>query len=80
MKEQPAQKCRKLLKDTLAEADDGFAGAGARLLQLVDEPVALRVLADSRLRELRFTSIEGQAGPVVCQTFGAAHDIARLVT
>ena len=63
----------------VAEVDDGFVGAVGRLLELLDEPVALRVLADSRLRELLFTIIEGQAGPLLRQTFGGAHDITRVV-
>jgi len=64
----------------VAEVDDGFVGAVGRLLQLLDDPVALRVLANSRLRELLFTIIEGEAGPLVRRTFGGAHDITRVLT
>ncbi|KIG13398.1 Transcriptional regulator, AraC family protein [Enhygromyxa salina] len=64
----------------VAEVDDGFVRAVGRLLQLLDDPVALRVLANGRLRELLFTIIEGEAGPLVRQTFGGAHDITRVLT
>jgi len=64
----------------VAEVDHRFASAVARLLELLDDPVAQRVLASSRLRELLFTIIEGQAGPLVRQTFGAAQDITQVVS
>lgn len=64
----------------VVKEDDGFVGAVVRLLQLLDDPVALRVLANGRLRELLFTIIEGEAGPLVRRTFGAAHDITRALT
>ncbi|MEQ9569063.1 MAG: AraC family transcriptional regulator, partial [Longimicrobiales bacterium] len=63
----------------VAEVDDGFAEAVERLLELLDDPVALRVLAAGRLRELLFAIIEGKAGPLVRQTLGAAHDITRVL-
>jgi len=59
--------------------DDRFVEAVGRLLQLLDDPLALRVLADSRRRELLFTLIEGQAGPLLRQTLGGAHDISQVV-
>ena len=58
---------------------DDFVRAVVRLLQLLDEPVALQVLAKARLQELLFTIIEGEAGPLVRRTFGAAHDITRVL-
>ena len=64
----------------IADVDDRFATAVTRLLALLDDPVSQQVLASSRLRELLFTIIEGQAGPLVRQTFGAAHDITRVVS
>lgn len=63
----------------VAQVDERFVDAVGRLLQLLDDPVGLRVLADSRLRELLFTLIEGQAGPLVRQTLGGAHDISQVV-
>lgn len=56
-----------------------FDRAVGKLLELLDQPVALRVLADGRLRELLFTIIEGPAGPLVRQTFGGAHDITHVI-
>ncbi len=64
----------------VSEADDRFMVAVGRLLELLDEPLALKVLANSRLRELLFTIIEGQAGSLLRRTAGDAHDIARVVT
>jgi AraC-like DNA-binding protein len=64
----------------VAQVDDRFVEAVARLLQLLDDPVSLRVLADSRLRELLFALIEGEAGPLVHRTLGGAHDISQVVT
>lgn len=65
---------------TVVPVGDGFVRAVGRVLELLDEPVALRVLASGRLRELLFTIIEGEAGPLVRRTFGAAHDITRVVS
>lgn len=62
------------------EVDDGFVTAVGRLLELLDNSVALRVLANSRLRELLFTIIEGDAGPLVRQMFADAHAITRVTT
>ncbi|NNF27172.1 MAG: AraC family transcriptional regulator, partial [Gemmatimonadetes bacterium] len=64
----------------VAQVDDRFVRAVGRLLQLLDDPVALRVLGDSRLRELLFTLIEGEAGSLMRRTLGGAHDISQVVT
>lgn len=64
----------------VADVDQRFVEAVGRLLQLLDDPVALRMLADSRLRELLFTLIEGEAGPLLRRTLGGAHDISQVVT
>lgn len=63
----------------LADVDDAFMTAVGRLLQLFDDPVALRLLANGRLREVLFTIIEGEAGAVVRQTFGGGQDITRVL-
>lgn len=63
----------------VADVDAAFFGAVARLLVLLDDPVALRVLAGSRLRELLFTLVEGDAGGLVRRTLGRAHEITRVV-
>ena len=64
----------------VAEVDEHFVEALGRLLQLLDDPVALRVLAQGRLRELLFAIVEGQAGPVVRRTFGGVQDMTRVLT
>lgn len=63
----------------VARVDERFLEAVGRLLQLLDEPVALRVLAEGRRRELLFSLIEGEAGPLVRQTLGGTHDICEVV-
>ncbi len=65
---------------TVAEVDDRLLDAVERLLQLLDDPVALQVLADSRRRELLFTLIEGEAGPLVRKTLGGVHELSEVVT
>ncbi len=64
----------------VAQADERFVEAMGRLLQLLDDPVALRVLTQGRLRELLFAIVEGEAGPVVRRTFGGAQDMTRVLT
>lgn len=63
----------------VVKTDGPFTEHVARLLELLDEPVAQRVLADSRIRELLFTILEGPAGPLVRQTFGSGRDINRVI-
>lgn len=63
----------------VARVDDQFVEAVGRLLMLLDDPVALQVLAASRLRELLYTLIEGPAGPLVRRTMGGAQDISKVV-
>jgi len=63
----------------VAEEDERFIEAVVRLLQLLDDPVALRVLASGRLQELLFAIIEGAAGPLVRRTFGISHEITRVL-
>ncbi|MEO0322727.1 MAG: AraC family transcriptional regulator [Myxococcota bacterium] len=64
----------------VAQVDERFAKALARLVELLDDPVAQQVLASSRLRELLFAIIEGQAGALVRHTYGAAHDVTQVVS
>ncbi len=63
----------------LAEVDDGFYAALSKLLELLNDSVALQVLSNSRLRELLYTIIEGQAGPMLRQAFNGARDITLIV-
>ena len=51
-----------------------------RLLELLDDRTALQVLANGRLRELLFTMIEGDAGPLIRRTLGGPNDLSQVVT
>ena len=64
----------------VASMDAPFTTAAERLLRLLDDPVKLRVLGSGRLRELLFTIIEGEAGPLVRRTFGGSHGVTRALT
>ncbi|MEO1173685.1 MAG: AraC family transcriptional regulator, partial [Myxococcota bacterium] len=60
-------------------ADEGFVTATGRLLSLLDDPVALRVLGRGRLRELLFSVMNGPAGSLLRQSFGGALGIGRAL-
>ncbi|MEZ4247116.1 MAG: AraC family transcriptional regulator [Polyangiales bacterium] len=64
----------------VGDVDDRFLDAVVRLLQLLDDPVALQVLGESRRRELLFTLLDGEAGPTLRQSAGGARGIADVVT
>jgi len=64
----------------VAAIDSAFATAVERLLELLDDPVKLRVLGNGRLRELLFTIVDGEAGPLIRRTFGGSRDISRALT
>ncbi|RMG93471.1 MAG: AraC family transcriptional regulator [Deltaproteobacteria bacterium] len=53
--------------------------AVGRLLELLDDPVALRVLAPSRVRELGFALLEGAAGPLLRRATVGMAEIAEIV-
>jgi len=59
--------------------DDDFATALERMLALLGDPNALRVLGPGRLRELLYIVIQGGAGPLISRTFGASHDLSRAL-
>ena len=60
--------------------DDAFSSALLRMLELLDDPLSLRVLGPGRLRELFFTILLGEAGPSVRRTFGPSHGLARTMS
>lgn len=64
----------------VAEVDEPFLVASGNLLALLDDPLARSVLATSRLRELQFILLQGPAGLLLRQTFGAGHDLTRALT
>lgn len=59
--------------------DEPLIEAVLRLLQLLDDPSARRVLATSRLRELYFALLRSEAGGVIRRTFGASRDLGRAL-
>lgn len=50
-----------------------------RLLELAEDPVALKVLSDGRLREAYYAILRTEAGPVLRQRFSDGDDIASSV-
>jgi AraC-like DNA-binding protein len=63
----------------LARWDDGFTDALLRLLQLGDNPADTAVLGASRLRELYYTILKGEAGDSARHAFGVGNEIARAI-
>ncbi|MEM7158583.1 MAG: AraC family transcriptional regulator [Myxococcota bacterium] len=57
----------------------GLTEAMVRLLRLLDDPLALALLAGARLRELYFALIRSQAGQAIRRTFGASRDLGRAL-
>lgn len=63
----------------LASWDTGFTQSLLRLLELLDNPVALEVLGSGRLRELCYAVLMGEAGTAARRAFGAGNEIARTI-
>ncbi|MCB9741634.1 MAG: AraC family transcriptional regulator [Alphaproteobacteria bacterium] len=59
--------------------EDALVDALARLVELLDDPCARRVLAPSRLREVYFALLRGEAGQALRQTFDANRDLGRAL-
>lgn len=59
--------------------DAAFSSALSRMLELLDDPLSLRVLGPGRLRELFFAILRGEAGPSMRRTFGPSHGLARAL-
>jgi AraC-like DNA-binding protein len=62
-----------------ANWDDAFTDALLRLLQLGDSPADTAVLGDSRLREVYYAVLKGQAGESAKRAFGVGNEIARSI-
>ena len=56
---------------TVAKWDENFATGLQRLLELLDDPVALDILGNGRLKELMFAVLRGEAGGVFFMPLGA---------
>ncbi len=63
----------------LARWDDDFSHALLRLLQLGDSPSDTRVLGNSRLRELYYCVLKGEAGNSARRAFSVDNKIARSI-
>ncbi|MCJ8311043.1 MAG: AraC family transcriptional regulator [Hyphomicrobiales bacterium] len=63
----------------LAPWDTAFSDALLRLLQLGDDETDLRVLGETRLRELYYAVLKGDAGPFARQSFGVGNANARSI-
>lgn len=64
---------------SLARWDDSFTEALLRLLQLGDSPADTAVLGESRLRELYYAVLKGDAGDAARRAFGVGNEIARAI-
>ncbi len=63
----------------LAHWDDDFTDALLRLLVLLDNPTDTAMLGDSRLRELYYTVLKGDAGDTARRAFGVGNEIAKSI-
>lgn len=63
----------------LAKWDEAFTEALLRLLQLGKNSTDAAVLSDTRLRELYYAILQGEAGMFARQAFGAGNAIARSI-
>ena len=64
----------------LAHWDEAFSDALLRLMQLGDSQIDTEVLGGTRLRELYYAILKGEAGLVARQAFGVGNAIARSIT
>ncbi|MBU2979322.1 AraC family transcriptional regulator [Alteromonas sp. C1M14] len=62
----------------LANWDEAFSDALLRLLQL-DSPMDIAILGESRLRELYYAVLKGDAGVSARRAFGIGNEIARSI-
>jgi len=63
----------------LADWDEAFTESVLRLLQLVNRPKDMAVLADGRLREVYYAVLKGGAGGSASRAFGVGNEIARAI-
>lgn len=63
----------------LAQWDTDFSEALLRLLELGDSPIDTAILGESRLRELYYAVLKGEAGSSARRAFGVGNEIARAI-
>lgn len=59
--------------------DEDFSDALLRLLQLGNNPTDTAILGDSRLRELYYAILKGEAGEAAKRAFGVGNEISRSI-
>lgn len=64
---------------SLSHWDESFTDALLRLLQLGDSPIDTAILGDSRLRELYYAVLKGDAGESALRAFGIGNEISRSI-
>ncbi len=63
----------------VATVDERFADAVYRLVELLDDHEALGVLVESRMREVVFAVLRGEAGASVRRSLSASNGISRAI-
>ncbi len=63
----------------LAQWDADFSEALLRLLELGGSPIDTAILGESRLRELYYAVLKGEAGSSARRAFGVGNEIARAI-
>lgn len=63
----------------IGELTESLLVALSRLLQLFEDPLALKVLGKGRLKEIYFTLLKSEAGPLIRQRFGERNEIASTI-
>lgn len=63
----------------LSRWDEAFTQSLLNLLQLIDNPADIAILADSRIRELYYAILKGEAGAATRRAFGVGNGISRSI-
>ena len=63
----------------LSRWDETFSQSLLNLLQLRDNPADITIMADSRLRELYYAILKGDAGAATRRAFGVGNEISRSI-
>lgn len=59
--------------------DEHFSLDALRLLSLLDDPIQMKILGKGRIRELIFTLIRGEAGPLLMRNTRENRDLVRVL-
>lgn len=61
------------------EWDEPFTRTMLGLVQLLDDPIALKVLGKGKVREVMFSLVRGEAGPLFRRNVGSFRDLYRVL-